>query len=113
MEEIHYTSKYGHLTLLPISEFIPISTIYGENAPEDCFIALEQAEQVALITENDHIQCAFYRKDKQFKPYVVYCDTSHTGAICKVIDLEFYCNKTAEEEIQRLHDMQRLINYYG
>jgi len=54
-----YNNHYGSLTLDIVGEEQLARNFTSADVPDDCFIDLNTAEEVALITENRGIQIAF------------------------------------------------------
>ena len=54
-----FNNKFGSLTLELVTRDKLISTISSKDVPENCFIDIDTAEQIALITGNHHVQLSF------------------------------------------------------
>lgn len=55
---LRYSNRYGRLALETSKVPQHISTISGKSVPEDWKFSIEVAEQIALITDNKHMQLA-------------------------------------------------------
>ena len=79
-----YTNQFGSVRLTPVTEFLPIRSI-NKNMPEAIAqgITTDDAEKVALVTENRHIQVCFHWP-MNGKAYVVLHNSPSAAAICQV-----------------------------
>lgn len=61
MQPISYENKYGRVVLTPVTEYMPLAKITFAELPviSDCLFRVEQGEEIALITENRHVQISF------------------------------------------------------
>lgn len=85
-----YQNKYGRAELTPVTQLMPVQAISVASCPEARAnsIDLEQAEQLALITDNHGIQVCFASFDVI---YVIAHETARTAAICAVRIEAFQC----------------------
>lgn len=103
-ERIKYNNKYGSLTLVRTEDYTYVGDMSSKDIKdEDYFISIEEAEQVALITDNKGIQIAFDPNSKYKKAYVVHHKNSSTAAFVKVEDLRYTNNKSAQDQIALVH----------
>ncbi len=82
---INYQNKYGKATLTPVSEVLRVSEVSYAKMPkliEQVKLSIDQAEKLALITENNKIQIAFPMGKKLC--YVLHHLTPSTVQICSV-----------------------------
>ena len=92
-------NKYGKVKIkivenfMTISEFGTIAT--HKNVP---FFNLEDAEKIALITENRHIQIAFNQKNMS-EAYLVVHKSSNEIALANVEILSFYSKLSPRDTI--------------
>jgi hypothetical protein len=77
---IDFHNEYGHVVLTPVTSSKPVRDISRYLVPVDCFVTLEQAEQVAAITENRRVQLCFPDLPQC---YVVFHPTPCTAQICR------------------------------
>lgn len=107
---ITFTNKYGNLELQPVTAFQPVGVYRFEDVPADCLMTMEQAEQIALITDNRHIQLCF-KIGHLDKPYIVVHNTGSTAALAKISSLNFVDKIVAQDEIKRLRTWCYPINH--
>lgn len=89
-----HSNEFGSLTLTPVTPAMPVSEISWRQCPaaRNNAISLEQAEQVALITENRGIQIGADWVNGGTDSYVILHETPNTAAICKVDIHSFQAN---------------------
>lgn len=99
-----YGNKYGQLEIEVIDLYKNVSEFCSKDFPEYCFFALEQAEQIALITGNRGIQISFtFDKHNGFyKAYLVHHESPSRAALCRIVSLVFDSKINAAEELSYL-----------
>lgn len=106
MEVKAYKNEYGELTIEPVTDYVPISTVSFQKTPEvrENLFDINTAEKVALITENRGIQVCFplLAGRGPNNAYVVIHKDASTVAVGKVTLNDFQCELSAGEEINRL-----------
>lgn len=97
-----YTHDKGTLVLAPVTAVMDVKNVSFKTAePHDCFITIEQAEQVAVITDNRNIQVCFGNMGKSI--YVFQHTSPQTGYICRIESLNFNTkSETAQQYIERM-----------
>lgn len=83
MNVVCFSNKYGKATLTPVSEILPVSMVSFAKMPElikQVNLTIEQAEQLALITENNNVQISFNLHKKVI--YALYHVTPNTVLLC-------------------------------
>ena len=100
MENLVYQNKYGRLELQP-GEYQNVSDIHSKDLDEDVFFGIDEAEKIALITENKNIQLAFAYPELK-KAFVLHHKSFDAAAVCRVVSLEFTGGVNPQEEIERL-----------
>jgi len=100
--DVIYKNKYGELKLT-VDNYVNIKTIFGKDLNENCLFDIAIAEKIALITENKNIQISFFKKDSQYKAYVVHHKSSDTVSICQIKELNFINNVNPQKEIEKIY----------
>lgn len=83
-----YKNEYGEVTLVEMTYPTHISTIRGQDVPDQYMFDLEIAEQLALITDNNGIQLSSRPNDLR-KWYVMKHHDESTVTLCEVKDLKY------------------------
>lgn len=98
--EYTFHNRYGTLVVETITAPMHVRDVHGKDLPDDCKFSLETAEQIALITENDHTQLAFESMTKDAKAYLSVHLSESTVVVVRVKSLEYTGKVEAREEIQ-------------
>lgn len=93
-----YENKYGRVEIEVVGSPSPVNSFHAKDIDSDYFFSLEDAEKIALITENRHIQIGFSPK---FDGYLLYHSSPSTAALCKVVNVSFGSDFNAREELAR------------
>ena len=99
-----FQNEYGTLVVEPITGVMNVRDIYGKDVPDEFKFSLEVAEQIALITENKHVQTALTnepRRENCHRGYLCLHTSSSTAFVVKIVTLE-YVGPNAMEEIERI-----------
>jgi hypothetical protein len=108
---MNYRNKYGQATLTPVTDVLHISAISASKMPgliSQVQLSIEEAEQLALITENRHIQITYSMETKQF--YVVHHVTANTVQLCQAtIDYKAHPHMSPATIIQNLRSDHHAI----
>lgn len=84
MDPICFNNQYGKATLTPVTDTLPLSEVSFAKMPalvRQVRLTVEQAEQLALISENKDIQICFNMHEKLH--YVVFHVTANTVWLCQ------------------------------
>ena len=107
-DPVTYANQFGEVTLVPVTDFMPVSEISRENLPEidDVLVSLENAEQVTLITENRRVYmsiCYPFLPEER-AAYAVKYSCSNRAAVCRVSIQRFQTpgNVSAREQIESM-----------
>ena len=101
-----FNNKFGSLTLELVTRDKLISTISSKDVPENCFIDIDTAEQIALITGNHHVQLSFEYlenpngRDTIGRPYIIANETTSVGCIARILEIEYTGDIPAHEELE-------------
>jgi len=100
-----YSNEFGRVTLEPVTAFMPVSLISIDKLTEikDVLLTLEEAEQVALITENKRVSMCFSFSLKSNKSVcIVQYSSANRAAVCRVIFDGFNTSSglSAQEQIK-------------
>lgn len=92
---VKYSNVYGSLELRTMTPIMPIRDI---KAIPECMFNVRTAEQIALITGNRGVQLSFKMPLTAPNPaYVIVHSTPNSGAVAKVVNLEFTSTTEAED----------------
>ena len=102
--------KYGTLTLKQFTPYMNVGEFHSSKVPSDCFFSIEDAEKIALITENRMVQlCPVMDKIGTSVPFYLVVHSSASEA-CLVQPIEInYIGDNPKKEIQ---DAASLCMYY-
>jgi len=101
-QPIDYANRYGRLTLVLTTDFVPVSSIHGRDLPDEVrFRGFDTAEQIALITDNRRLQIAFVHPLSAEIGFVIVHNSPSTAAVARIDRLE-YTGPNAQNEIARL-----------
>ncbi|MFV8385097.1 hypothetical protein ACNO5E_13490 [Vibrio parahaemolyticus] len=113
MQPISYENKYGRVVLTPVTEYMPLAKITFAELPviSDCLFRVEQGEEIALITENRHVQISFPLLCEKGHPqqslgYLIHHQSASVACVCKVdiCPAEIANGLSPQEEIQRIYE---------
>ena len=99
---ITYThKKYGTLTLKRVTSYMNVGQFHSSKVPADCFFSAEEAEKIALITENRRVQlCPVMDKIGTSMPFYLVVHSSASEA-CLVQPIEInYEGDNPKKEIE-------------
>ena len=98
-----FQNKYGTLVVEPITGDMNVRDIHGKDVPDEFKFTLEVAEQIALITDNWHVQMALTMGSSEAKcqGYLCLHTSCSTAFVVKITTLE-YIGPNAKEEIERV-----------
>ena len=99
LEIFTYKNKYGSVMLEVMGEYQHVSKFHAEDVPENCFISMDEAEQIALITDNLKIQECFSKDLK--KIYIIRHKNANTAVLCKPYNLNYMYGKNCTEAIKQ------------
>lgn len=110
---ITYENKYGSVTLTPVTDYMNISEVSANKLPviQEHTFSMEDAERIALITDNRSIQISFPWILEQGHPrrndaYVVHHQSPSTVCLCHV-ELNYMeevaGGRTPAQEIDRIY----------
>ena len=103
---VSFSNSYGTVSVTPVTEFMAVSGIRKTHAQAKAnTFSLDDAEKIALITENRKIQICPHFMPMDGLAYLILHDSPSTAAICKVEIKNFSCNKSAADEISMLNRM--------
>lgn len=106
---VQYSNRFGALTLMPVTEFMPIKNIRKSHPQAKAnAVDFETAEKIALITENRRIQICFMYPE-MVQAYVVLHNSPSTAAYCRVTLEKFECNMSPAD---MLNDLNRQTSAY-
>lgn len=100
---INYKNEFGELNLRIVGEFVDVSKILSSDpmVKENSF-SLDDAEKIALITDNNGIQLSFDMKNGS--SFVIAHQSGSVAAICKAEIVSFKCNfDTPAEQIDAIY----------
>jgi hypothetical protein len=100
MNTITFANKYGQVELKPVTAYMPVNQINSKMLPSGCTFSIDTAEQIALITDNKHLQMSFIPGNMRVC-YIMHHDSASVAAVCEVSSLIFV-GTNATEEIARL-----------
>ena len=106
---VKYQNKYGTVILTPVTDFVPVSTVFGKDIDDKYKFSIDDGANIALITENRKIQMSvenytdengkFRLKDSM---YLLLHNTPSTCAVCQVE------MNVANPEINQHDEIERL-----
>jgi hypothetical protein len=108
MNTVNYHNRYGNLTLDLVTDFQSVRNFSFAMVPQDCVITIDQAEQIALITDNRRLQVCFCPDDLR-KCYVIVHNSASTAALAKVSCLNFISTVNPASEIASLAQVFSII----
>lgn len=98
---MRYHNEYGTVELTPITEHLPIGDIHFQlTAVQENLLSLDEAEQIALISENAGIQIAIHLSGAA---YVILHDGPRHGAVCHCHIVSWQSQQAASKELDDLH----------
>jgi len=99
-----YENEYGTLNLIPVTSALPIGDItYQHPAVQANLMTLEEAEQVALITENVGIQIGVHLSSGPPAAYVVLHYFRGSAAVCRCDIVSWHQSLPANDILEDLH----------
>ena len=109
---IKFKNKYGFVELTPITDYMPVLGMSQLPIVNDYLFSMEDAEKLALITDNRMVQVSFpflCQKDhpKQNQGYIVHHQSASVACVCKVdiVYLGSENNNSPQQEIQSIYDI--------
>ena len=96
---LDFKNRFGLLKLALLTDVMPVRDIRGTNIDNIHKFPIDQAEQVALITDNRGIQISTVKADGQWLFYIVVHDSPSTGAVARVETIA-YTGRLPALEIQ-------------
>ncbi len=88
---ITYSNEYGELVLTAVTGYMPVSSISIDKLPviEQHMFSIDDAETIALITENHNVQFSTPYLLKMGHPrktdaYIIHHQSSTIACVCKV-----------------------------
>ncbi|GKR18322.1 MULTISPECIES: hypothetical protein [Aeromonas] len=99
---ICFENEFGSLRVSLVTDYLSVSNI-SRDIPEVCanLFDVETAEKIALVTDNKSVQlCMCYPLNGL--GYMVYHRNGKEAAVCKIENIEFSCNVSPAEQIQRM-----------
>jgi hypothetical protein len=103
---VTFRNRYGTLVVEPVTQVLSVQDIHGSDIPDEHKFDGPTAEQIALLTENDHTQIAFQTWTADARGYLI-VHTSCAEAFVVRIETLDYVGPDAREEIQRCAAGQR------
>ena len=98
---ITYSNEFGVAKFELVTRDRMIGEISSQDVPENCFIDIDTAEQIALITGNDGIQLSFEFIDNKIgRPYIINNSTPKVGCIARLLEIEYTGDTPAHEELE-------------
>lgn len=121
---ITYANEYGELVLTPVTEYMPVSGISADKQPVilQHMFSLEDAETIALITENHKVQLStpyLLQKGHPRKTdaYIIHHLSPSVACVCKaeIKTSIIESGLSAQAEIDHLYQesSQKLVAQYG
>lgn len=98
MNKITYQNKYGFLEFEVIEAYREVATIHSKDLQQDVFFEIDDAEKIALITENKGIQLSV--NQGHTKMFLIHHKTSNIAAVCRVIKIDFNSKFNAREILE-------------
>ncbi|HFI4796489.1 TPA: hypothetical protein ACGQK4_002208 [Elizabethkingia anophelis] len=108
MKTFEYKNKYGSLKLIPVSDLMKVSNIKGIDIDKKYKFDINTAEKVALITENYDTQMSFGFPITN-QAYIIKHESSSTGYICELSDLNFNEEVNATNEISQRNKYSSIL----
>jgi hypothetical protein len=87
--EVVFTNKYGTLVVVPVTKVLAVRDIHGEDIPDEYKFDLPQAEQIALLTENDHAQIALQTWTADSLGYLIVHTSCSSAFVVRIKTLEY------------------------
>jgi hypothetical protein len=97
---VTYANNYGSLKLAIAGEYRNVGSIRGAALPEDVFVSIEDAEKIALITDNRRIQIGFAGMDPK-RGFVMHHASQGRPAVYRVAEMDFKPGVDATKELER------------
>lgn len=104
---ITYSNKYGCVELEIVGEYTHVSTFHANMINSEFFFTIDEAEKLALITENNRLQVCFDPKSLK-RAYVIVHKSSSVAALTRIKSMKFYDGINATNELSRLNKIQDL-----
>lgn len=101
MSVINFNNQYGFLSLSIVTPYMQVSQINSKMLPPGVTFSITTAEQIALITDNKHIQISFIPGDLRIA-YVMHHISASVAAVCEVVNLTMHKKIDAQKEIEML-----------
>ncbi|HAY3553782.1 hypothetical protein [Elizabethkingia meningoseptica] len=108
MKTFKYKNKYGSLKLIPVSDLMKVSNIKGVDIDKKYKFDINTAEKVALITENYDTQISFGFPITNHA-YIIKHESSSTGYICELSELNFKEEINATKEISQSNKYSSIL----
>lgn len=93
-----YKNKYGRLEFEVVGRYQKVSSVNSKRIKSEYSFTIDDAEKIALITENSNIQLSFA---SWTKVYLLHHKSLSMVAVCRVVSLEFDKNINATKELDR------------
>ena len=102
---MQYKNHYGEAVIEIVSDYMSIKKVTRKYVPKGCWFNMDQAEQIALITDNRHLQIGFSEDLRH--AYVIHHKNANTVAYCKVTSINFYTKsgESAREILAQEHSV--------
>jgi hypothetical protein len=110
--EKSYQNKYGSVTFELVSDCMPVSKINSKIVPDGCFFDTNTSEEIVLITANRNFQLCPTKGLSGWLWYAIIHETSSTGYIAKIKDLNFISDVNPQNEIEYLNKFQNILGHY-
>ena len=106
MQSIKYSNRFGTLTLNPVTNYVPVSSIvYCQSVEaQQNTIDIETAEKVALITENANVQLCMPMKLGLTSGFVIHHKGPSVACVCKV-DIESFTTEDGNSPAEQIDEM--------
>lgn len=100
-----YKNSYGVVEFEVVGPYQSVSGMWAKDFDQSCAFSLDDAEKIALITGNRHIQMVFpmWAKDKSF---LIHHESSGSAALCRVTKIQFDSDVKPADELDRLNSLQ-------
>lgn len=105
--KFYFRNKYGSVTLVRVSDVLPVSNIRWYDVPSECHVSYNDVTKIILITENKHIQPGFEvpLKNDGLWYFMVHVSCSEV-VLAKPIDLVYCGPEDSYKEIVRTNQLQ-------
>lgn len=103
---VRYQNRYGSVRLVPVTPYGPVSGYRTDTSPPELLVSLDDAERIALITENRRVNYGFNLREG--RGIIIHHEGPNRAAVCRVEDLAFTRDLNPTDELGRLNQMQSI-----